>query len=230
MKKAWLISKLLYYVFRISRNPEDTAAALGIGPCLFRLGYVEQARKKLNENPADLELIRQRKLLNKIDLHELKKNPEGSLGYAFAHHMLRNKLDPEFYGKLNVSNDETYVMMRLRQTHDLWHVLAGFTTEVQDELGLQAFMFAQTRAPLASILIGGAFLKAGLTNHPLTALVYERVSYGWKLGNDAQSIFALDWEANWATPLTTLRAQYGLNVPSTAGGYLAAVPATELMA
>ncbi len=98
IKNAWFISKLLYYVVRISRNPEDTSAALGIGPCLFRLGYVEQARKKLSENQDNLELIRSRKLLNKIDLQELKKNPEGSLGYVFSRHMLSNNLDPEFYG------------------------------------------------------------------------------------------------------------------------------------
>lgn len=128
--------------------------------------------------------------------------------------MLSNNLDPEFYGKFEVTNDETYVMMRLRQTHDLWHVLTGFSTEVQDELGLQAFMFAQTRAPLASILIGAAIFRAGITNHPLTATVFERVAYGWRLGSEAKSIFALDWEAHWQTPLETLRQMYDLKVMS----------------
>lgn len=210
MMKLWLRIKLIYFLIRVSRNPNDTNAALAMGPCLFRLGHIQQTRKQISLNSQDIPFLKAHRLLKKIDLQALNTCPEGSLGKIFATHMLSNNLDPEFYGTITVTNDESYIMMRLRQTHDLWHVFAGLSTSVQDELALQAFMFAQTGAPLAPLLMGGALFRLGLTNDPRMYEAFERIQYGWNLGKRTKSIFALDWEANWNTPLHDLRAQYGL--------------------
>lgn len=210
MKSIWLRIKLLYYLIRVSKNPQDTTAALSIGPCLFKLGFVKQALTKLNSNPVDAEFIKNRHIIKKLNLQELSRCPKDSLGYVFANHMLSNNLDPEFYGRVVVTNDESYIIMRLRQTHDLWHVILGFTTSVEDEIALQAFMFAQTYTPFANIVIGGAIFRVGFTNNPEAPLVFDSVSKGWLLGKNTKSIFSLNWEENWNTPLEQLRADYGI--------------------
>jgi ubiquinone biosynthesis protein Coq4 len=38
-------------------------------------------------------------------------------------------------------DDTSYLLLRLRQTHDLWHVVTGFSTNVPGELGLKAFVY-----------------------------------------------------------------------------------------
>jgi ubiquinone biosynthesis protein Coq4 len=128
--------------------------------------------------------------------------------------MIRNHLDPNFYKTFEITNDAIMTIMRLRQTHDLWHVMTGFSTSVQDELGLQAFTYAQTASPLSPLLIGGGLLRAGFKNRQLTAPILESVAKGWAMGKKARPLFPLDWEANWKTPLTELRRDYGIDTSS----------------
>jgi ubiquinone biosynthesis protein Coq4 len=100
----------------------------------------------------------------------------------------------------------------MRQTHDLWHVLTGFDTSIPGEIGLQAFQAAQTRAPLSPILMGGALLRAGTDRTEMMEPLMEQITKGWQCGIKARSLFSLDWEANWSTPLTQLRKDYQIEI------------------
>ena len=146
-----------------------------------------------------------------MDLNKLKMNPVGSLGYVFAEHMIQNNLDPNFYNFLPVTSDESYIVMRMRQTHDLWHVLTGYSTEVEDELALQAFTYAQTAVPLAILLLGTALFRVGFTNYQGATTIYGGIAEAWQRGKKAKPLFAIDWEAHWATPIEQLRNDYGLS-------------------
>jgi ubiquinone biosynthesis protein Coq4 len=195
-------------------NPQNTKAALAVGEAMYKIGATEMAQKKLSTQPESVQVIQARKMLAPVDLKELQKFPEGTLGRVYADHMIRNHLDPNFYKTFEITNDAIMTIMRLRQTHDLWHVMTGFSTSVQDELGLQAFTYAQTASPLSPLLIGGGLLRAGFKNRQLTAPILESVAKGWAMGKKARPLFPLDWEANWKTPLTELRRDYGIDTSS----------------
>ena len=49
-------------------------------------------------------------------------------------------------------------MHRLRETHDIVHVLTGFGTDGPGELGQQAFNLAKNRSPLVAMLNFGGML------------------------------------------------------------------------
>jgi ubiquinone biosynthesis protein COQ4 len=204
--------RLYWALFRISMNPENTKAALDVGEAMYRIGATEMAREKLAAQPESLQIIQSRKLMAPIDLKELQKLPEGTLGRVYADHMISNNLNPNFFKTFRITNDAVMVIMRLRQTHDLWHVMTGFSTSVQDELGLQAFLHAQTAAPLSPLLIGGGMLRAGFKDRKLAAPILECIAKGWMMGKKARPLFPLDWEANWRTPLADLRRQYGIEL------------------
>lgn len=210
MGRLWLQLKLLYYTIRIGRNPLDTKAALAINPCLFRLKYLDKSKEILSAQPKSNSLIKSRLILKRMDLIELKKYPAGSLGYVFSEHMTVNGLDPNFYNFLPVTNDESYIVMRMRQTHDLWHVLTGYSTDVEDELALQAFTYAQTAVPLAILLLGAALFRVGFTNYSGATSIYNAITNAWQRGQKAKPLFAIDWEAHWGTPIEKLRFDYGL--------------------
>ncbi len=206
----WMIWKirLIWALIRITKNPNNTTAALAVGEALYRSGSVETARKKISSQPDAMEVIQKRRMMAPVDLQVLQKYPAGSLARAYSDHMIRNNLDPNFYKTFEINSDEALVIMRMRQTHDLWHVLTGFTTSVADELGLQAFMFAQTHVPLPPMLIAAGLLKAGFKDRSLVEPILDRVSKGWKMGMQCLPIFALDWEAHWNTPVDELRKLY----------------------
>ncbi|MGZ5278634.1 MAG: Coq4 family protein [Pseudobdellovibrionaceae bacterium] len=209
MQILWKI-RLVWALIRISSNPNNTPAVFAIGEAFYHLGATEAAREKLSSQPDSLEVIKSRKMLKPVNLQELQKLPPGTLGRVYADHMIGNNLDPNFYKTFEVTNDSIMAIMRLRQTHDLWHVVTGFSTTVEDELGLQSFMYAQTAAPLSPLLIAGGLLRASFKNRRMSAPILDCVATGWMMGKNARPLFAVDWEANWLTPLADLRREYGI--------------------
>jgi len=207
LKRIINIFRLFVCLLRVANNPQNTAAALAIGERLEALGLLKSELKKISDYPECVPVIDQRKLLTNIDLRALNTLPAGSLGQVYSSHMLAHGLEPEFYKKIVIKDDVTFCMMRLRQTHDIWHMITGFDTSVPGELGLQAFMMAQTHSPLAPLLIGARLFAVTLKDPAETRLILEQVSRGWRLGRDSKPLFAVDWEQAWARPLIDLQNQ-----------------------
>ncbi len=208
MKRMFHLIRLYICLMKISSNPNNSAAAIAIADRLRDLGLLDAEEQKISSDPASAEVIRQRKLMGKIDLNELNLLPEGSLGKVYSSHMLALGLNPEFYQSIDVVDGITLGMMRLRQTHDVWHIMTGFDTSVPGELGLQAFMLAQTASPLAPLLIGGRLFAVAVKDPLEASAIIDHVARGWLLGKNSKPIFAIDWEKNWETPLAQLQQEY----------------------
>jgi ubiquinone biosynthesis protein COQ4 len=208
MKKIWNILHLFIALARVAKNPKNTKTALAMAERLQNLGLLEAELEAVSKSPAAVEVIKSRKMMSQIDLHMLKAMPEGSLGHTYSTHMLSLGLDPEFYKTLEIKDDVSFVMMRLRQTHDLWHVTTGFDTSTPGELGLQAFMLAQTNTPLAPLLIGGRLFAVAIKDPQEVPLIIESVATGWRMGKKAKHLFPIDWEKYWQTPLAEFQQEY----------------------
>ena len=100
-------------------------------------------------------------------------------------------------------------MHRLRETHDIVHVLTGFGVDGAGELGLQAFNLAQNRSPLAVMLIFGGMLSALQNDEPLEPLL-RALARGFEMGLSAQCMIAQKLEQGWERPLRDWRQQLGL--------------------
>lgn len=211
MKNIFYFIRLLFNLMRVARNAENTQAALDIARCLNGMGLLETEFRVIAMDPAGAHSIKNRILMKKnTTLEELSKMPSGTLAQTYANYMISQNLTPDFYDNIEIVNDATYIMMRMRETHDLWHVLTGFKTDVPGELGLQAFMFAQIRTPLAPILICGRCLVSTFKNPSEVFSIFEEVAQGWLMGRRAKPIFSLDWEANWFKQLSELRKEYNV--------------------
>ena len=99
-----------------------------------------------------------------------------------------------------------YIGQRLRQTHDLWHVLTGYETDVIGEIELQAFSFGQLRTPFAFFVALGGVARAGSAR--LTLL--RRVVRAYWRGRSARPLCYRVWEARLLRPLVEVRAELGL--------------------
>jgi ubiquinone biosynthesis protein COQ4 len=224
--------RLFWSIYLVAKDPNNTKAALAIGEALYHTGSLKGAHQKISSQSDSTDVIKRRQLLAPLNIQNLQNLPQGTLGRVYAEHMVLNNLNPDFYKKFEITNDSLFVMMRLRQTHDLWHALTGFTTSVPDELGLQAFLYAQTHAPLPPLLIAAALLKSAFKKPWQVGPILDRISIGWKMGIEAKPIFALDWEAHWTTPIEDVRNLYGVKAlknPATTAGFshLAQFPADQ---
>jgi ubiquinone biosynthesis protein COQ4 len=106
-----------------------------------------------------------------IDLNVLKTLPEGSLGRIYADQLISQGITPDsLIDPSPVTTAQEFVVHRLKETHDIVHVLTGFGIDGVSELGLQGFNLAQSRSPLAVMLIFGGLLSALQNNESLAPL------------------------------------------------------------
>lgn len=141
---------------------------------------------------------------------ELKKFPEGSLGRVYADHMLNQGLDPDFYPTMQPRSLVHYLAQRMRQTHDLWHVLTGYSTSYEDEIRLQGFTLGQIKTGFPVMVLAAGLLHTLRTRpQDATALVeayYE--SYRW--GCQARFLPGVRLEDRLREPLVGLQVEFGL--------------------
>jgi ubiquinone biosynthesis protein COQ4 len=138
--------------------------------------------------------------------------PRGTLGREYADFITKHGFDPSFYRKVGDLNDVvSYLMLRMRQSHDIWHVVTGFDVSVPGEVGLKAFELAQTRRPMAGVLVAGAFIRCFLQNpHEVNNLLFA-IAKGYSKGLNAVPFLSQKWEDRWETPLEQLRIELAFN-------------------
>nr|MDQ3297707.1 ubiquinone biosynthesis protein COQ4 [Myxococcota bacterium] len=174
-------------------------------------GSMQRRIARFRSDPAGRRLIAERRTIDSrtIDLEALAALPADTLGHAYATFLRSRGLTPAVFDDAPPEvSDPTmgYVVQRLRQTHDLWHVVTGHDTDAGSEVALQAFTYAQLRAPSALILalfgtLRGLRLKPGLARDVLSA---------FRTGLRAEKLAAFPWEDHWATPLDDVRGWLGL--------------------
>jgi ubiquinone biosynthesis protein COQ4 len=166
------------------------------------------------------------------DRARLEALPAGSFGREYARFMREGGIDAE--GLVQASEeadrrarevpldaDREWFYARLRDMHDLWHVLTGYGRDVAGEAANLAFTYAQTRnrgvgaIVLASIVVGPKSLD----------LAWPRYLWrAWRRGARASLLAAAHYEALLPLPLAEVRRQLGVSPPEEAhpGGILVA--------
>lgn len=198
----------------IIKNPNKTESVFDIEDGLLHTTATQLSVEYVKQDLAVTKLIQERYIAPTPDLDLLLKYPENSLGYIYASYLLETGFDPNFYRKLEVKDNASYILLRLRQTHDIWHLVTGFGTDVVGELGLQAFVLAQTRRPMSVVLIAGGLLKILLQCPTDLENLLDGIAVGYRMGAKAKPFLAQKWEENWEKPLSEWRLQLGVE-PTT---------------
>ena len=189
------------------RDPGHTESVFDIEDGLQNLEAYQLAVEYVHRDPDMAQLIEERFLRHGAhDLDALLRLPEESLGYCFARHMRDKGFDPDYFRVREVRTDLDYVLMRLRQTHDI----TGFDTDPVGELGLKAVELAQTRRPMAAMVASGGVLRFLFKDPEHLGEVLAAVSAGYQMGIKAKLLLAQKWEDHWERPLEEWRTM--LNV------------------
>lgn len=143
--------------------------------------------------------------------------PEDSLGRAYLAHVEANNISAE--GLIEVSSQVmkgvehpvAWFGRRIRDVHDLWHVLAGYGTDGLGEACLVAFSYPQTRGLGWAFIAAGAALRSlkAAEPHPYKRAIWE----GYRRGRQCAWLGQLDYAALLPQPLEAVRAGLGLAPP-----------------
>ena len=188
------------------RDPDNTRQIFVMAVVLDR-DHIPQTLFRFLTEPGGLELMRDQPVIDSttLDVEALAALPAGTLGHAYASHLLDNDLDADlFQAPPGVPPVVAYFGKRFRQTHDIWHVLTGYPTDVAGEIALQAFTFGQLGTPAPGLASITGALRWGLRD----PLVARRAWDAYGRGKQAQFLLAIRWEELWAERLDALRDRF----------------------
>jgi ubiquinone biosynthesis protein COQ4 len=155
--------------------------------------------------PAGRHLLDQRPELCRghVDFEGLAKLPSGTLGREFARFYEGNPgVEPIFTLSREMSEGQ-YLGKRMRESHDLHHLLTGYGTDMMGEMELQAFQFGNLGTPTSLFAV-----LAGWSNEQVTVPKREyvrRIRAAYQRGKRSPEMASVLWEDHWATPLEQLR-------------------------
>jgi len=212
---------------QLLRDPDDTALVFRIVDALKgrhelrmleRMNASSTGRRILGESRELLECL--------SDRESLRRLPEGSLGREYAGFMDREQLSAA--GLVSASEQvrgaprpeagpSGVLGRRMRDSHDLWHVVTGYDRDLVGEAALLAFTYAQTRNRGIGFIVAVAWWRSPHERRRVIREAYRR-------GRKARWLPAASWEELLPEPLSQVRCTLGLEqeppayVPVRSGG------------
>ena len=202
------------------RNPDDTEQAFRIVDALSENSGARTFRRFRSTDAGARILLERRELLKTLCAREaLEALPPGSLGRVYADFVTREQISADGLVTASVearrqagaaSEEQRLVLERLRDMHDLWHVVSGYGRDLLGEASLLAFTYGQTRNRGVGFIVAIAWYRLGALPGA-RRLVFE----AWRRGRRARWLPAADWEALLSLPLGEVRARLGVDAPPT---------------
>jgi ubiquinone biosynthesis protein Coq4 len=213
----WNNLRAMYAAYRLARDPGATRFVFMIGDAQDNIAESERRLGRFADpfaHGALEEMWQARFRAAPYDLDELVKLPADTLGGAYARHMRQGGFRADYYQETSPRHRMQFLRQRMRQTHDIWHVLSGFGADEFDEVGIQGFYAGQYTSSMAAIIAAGAFLKSILRGRFADLQKHvDAFCEGYCAGKRAECLLAVKWEELWGEKLETLRRRYRIELP-----------------
>jgi len=206
---------------RLARDKEDTAQVFEImqaltGRSLHR-GYDRLLESWEGGRQAFLRDELALKLDDPVWLAQFEPGTVGAAYRAFRERMgftARGLADEarKVTSRIDAQHPVVWYSRRLRDVHDIWHVLTGYATDALGEACVVAFSYAQTGS------LGFAFIGLGaageIRREDRSVPSHRAVWQAWRIGRRAHWLPGLDYEALLALPLQAARDKLGITSPT----------------
>lgn len=211
LREAWDAIRALI------RDPDDTSQVFRIVRALAGRTQERTFERFVRSEHGPRILAERRSLLATLsDRAYLESLPEGTLGRTYADFTAREAISAD--GLVDASDavdreedapidpERMLFGQRLRDSHDLWHVVTGYGRDLFGEAALLAFTYRQTRNRGIGFIVLVAYLKANGAMAGERALIRD----GWRRADSARWLPGADWEALLTRPLDEVRRTLGV--------------------
>lgn len=214
----------LYATYKLGKHPDQVKYVFMMGDSQDNIAEGSRTRGEIVDpfRSPELDQLWQRSFRPAhYNVDDLLTLPGHSLGGAYARHMKSRGLRPDFFEDVAPRHKMHYLRLRMRQTHDIWHVLCGFDTDQFGEVGLQGFYFAQFTNGQSALILASVILKSVLSGRfGELELHIDAFCEGYRNGRHAKSLLAVEWEQLWGENVDSLRRRYEIDVPRCRAGVL----------
>ena len=189
-------------------NPSDPLHGPIFQICIEH-GLLHKVTRSFGEHGEGRRLLAERPRLNArtVSLEAMMAaHPPRSLAHAYAAYFAANNIIPFEPPELPVDTDFDYVATRLREAHDVLHVVTGYGTDDVGELELQWFQFGNLgRGPLPVIMLI-AFIALGRMRKFGWRKTLRRVVAAYRRGRRSRALASVVWEDYWHLPVCDVQA------------------------
>lgn len=210
MKAKILKLKFLLACLRFVKDPRRTEEVFALSAQLASPEKFRATLALLKQNPETKNLIESNYRPGRID-RNIETYAPGTLGRAYLQYMRDNNLDPDFYEVLPTDSEINFVRTRIRETHDIWHVITEFKTDNAGEAGLGAVYVSQMQSSVLALTTGLLLVHAVLFDSSNIPNYFEQIARGWKIGKASYPLFARRWEEELHRPLAEIRKELGIS-------------------
>ena len=189
-------------------NPADPLHGPIFQMCVEH-GLIRRVARSLERHGEGRRLLAERPRLDAsaVSLATVEALPASSLGRAYAAYFEDNKIVPFDPPQLPVETHEDYVATRLREVHDVFHVVTGYGTDEIGELELQWFNCGNLGwGPLPIFVLVAAFVMGRLKPSGGLWSACKRARAAYRRGRQSRSLASILWEDYWHMPVGDLRA------------------------
>ena len=214
--------KALHHFRKLIADKEDTEQVFHIIAALRGSKFRKIASTFWHSEKGQRILASNQRLIDVLDDHDnIKKLPAGTVGRAYVDFMEREGLsaaglEAEYakFTDAGVRYEDGIDRYgdRLRDTHDMLHVLTGYGRDALGEQCVLAFTYAQNRnLGVGFIAYAGGFeLKRRVAR---SAPIMKAVHEGYRIGNAAKNIVHEDIVELLKEPLAVARKRLGIAEP-----------------
>ena len=150
-----------------------------------------------------------------LDLQALSESPAGSLGHELYRLLSANGFDPEVLDRNAIMLSALqpalqYLNTRILQMHDVWHLVAGYTTDSIHEVAISSFQLAQFGHNYSAMFLATAGQIAHRNNPAGFRAFFQVIAEAWQHGRTTPSMMAIEWEQQFNQPIDEIRARFGI--------------------
>lgn len=150
-----------------------------------------------------------------MTLERLAECPEDSLGRQFHDLIVDNTFDLEVLDRDELGLSALpapldYLNTRILQSHDLWHITAGYETTALHEIAISAFQMAQFGHNYSAQFLSITAAVSALTPARGAVVLYDTITSAWAHGRETAPLMLVDWEEQLDKPLANIRADFGI--------------------
>lgn len=207
---------------KLIADKEDTAQVFEIMKALSGRSVPNGYARLLRTLEGGRIAYRARELQPLLDDHEgLRALPAGSIGRAYLAFMEEQDLSAAGLAEesrkvidaaVDAEHPVAWYARRLRDIHDLWHILTGYGRDALGEACVVAFSYAQTRSTGFALIAAAGAREIGraLPGQPVGRAVWQ----AYRNGKSAAWLPGEDYERLLGEPLDAARARLNVARPT----------------
>lgn len=199
--RRWLAG---FRAFRkLIRDPADPLHGPIFQQCAEH-SLLRRVTRSVKRHDEGRRLLAERPRLNArtVSLHAMAAYPPRSLGRAYATYFEANGITPFEPPALPADSDHDYIATRLREAHDVFHVVTGYATDDLGELELQWFNLGNVGwGPLPILVLVASFFMGKMRKYGGPWRVWKRAWAAYRRGRRSRALASVMWEDYWQLPL-----------------------------